>query len=57
VFNGPRFVAFLGPLFAGVLIGKFGGFSGVAVTISFIYILGFVLVPLLPETKDTELPT
>jgi MFS family permease len=56
VFNGPRFIAFLGPLFAGVLIGKLGGFSGVAVTISFIYILGFVLVPLLPETKGAELP-
>ncbi|HEY5380232.1 MAG TPA: MFS transporter [Pseudolabrys sp.] len=55
-FNGPRFIAFLGPLFAGVLIAKLGGFSGVAVTISFIYILGFVLVPLLPETKGIELP-
>jgi len=56
VFNGPRFIAFLGPLFAGLLIGQLGGFSKVAVAFSFIYILGFVLVPLLPETKARPLP-
>jgi MFS family permease len=56
VFNGPRFVAFLGPLFAGLLISHFGGFSGMAVAFSFIYILGFVLVPFLPETKGEPLP-
>lgn len=56
VFNSPRFVAFLGPLFAGLLIAQFGGFSGMAVAFSFIYILGFILVPLLPETKGKPLP-
>ena len=56
VFNGPRFVAFLGPLFAGLLIVQFGGFSKMAVAFSFIYILGFVLVPFLPETKGKPLP-
>jgi MFS family permease len=56
VFNGPRFIAFLGPLFAGLLISELGGFSSVAVTFSFIYILGFVLVPLLRETKGQPLP-
>jgi MFS family permease len=56
VFNSPRFVAFLGPLFAGLLIAQFGGFSGMAVAFSFIYILGFVVVPLLPETKGKPLP-
>ena len=55
-FNSPRFIAFLGPLFAGVLIAQFGGFSGMAVAFSFIYILGFVLVPFLPETKGKPLP-
>src|SRR5665213_62294 len=55
-FNAPRFVAFLGPLFAGLLITQFGGFSGMAVAFSFIYILGFVLVPFLPETKGKPLP-
>ncbi len=57
VFNGPRFIAFLGPLFAGLLISRLGGFSNVAVAFSFIYILGFVLVPLLRETKGQPLPS
>jgi MFS family permease len=56
VFNGPRFIAFLGPLFAGFLIAQMGGFSKVAVAFSFIYILGFVMVPFLPETKGKPLP-
>ncbi len=57
VFNGPRFIAFLGPLFAGMLIAQFGGFSKMAVAFSFIYILGFVVVPFLPETRGKPLPT
>jgi len=56
VFNAPRFVAFMGPLFAGLLIVQFGGFSKMAVAFSLIYILGFVLVPFLPETKGQPLP-
>jgi MFS family permease len=56
VFNAPRFVAFLGPLFAGMLIAQFGGFSKTAVAFSFIYILGFSVAPLLPETKGKSLP-
>ena len=55
-FNAPRFVAFLGPLFAGMLIAQFGGFSKMAVAFSLIYILGFVVVPFLPETKGKPLP-
>ena len=55
-FNSPRFIAFLGPLFAGALIAQLGGFSGMAVAFSFIYILGFVLVPFLPETRGKTLP-
>ena len=56
VFNGPRFIAFLGPIFAGALISQLGGFSNVAVAFSLIYILGFVLVPFLRETKGEALP-
>jgi len=56
VFNAPRFIAFMGPLFAGMLIAQFGGFSKMAVVFSFIYILGFVVVPFLPETKGKPLP-
>jgi MFS family permease len=56
-FNSPRFIAFLGPMFAGVLIAKMGGVANVAVAFSLIYILGFVLVPFLPETKGKPLPS
>ena len=56
VFNAPRFIAFMGPLFAGLLIVQFGGFSKMAVAFSLIYILGFVLVPFLPETKGAPPP-
>ncbi len=55
-FNAPRFIAFLGPLFAGQLIVQFGGFSRAAMTIALIYILGFVVAPFLPETKGKPLP-
>jgi MFS family permease len=56
VFNSPRFIAFLGPLLAGTLIVEFGGYSKAAVIVSVIYVLGFVLVPLLPETNGKPLP-
>jgi MFS family permease len=56
VFNAPRFIAFLGPLFAGMLIAQLGGFSKTAVAFSFIYILGFFVTPFLPETKGKPLP-
>ncbi len=55
-FNAPRFIAFMGPLFAGMLIAQFGGFSKMAVAFSFIYVLGFVVVPFLPETNGKPLP-
>jgi len=56
IFNSPRFIAFLGPLLAGTLIVQFGGYSKAAVIVSVIYVLGFALVPLLPETKGKPLP-
>jgi MFS family permease len=55
-FNAPRFIAFMGPLFAGMLIAQFGGFGKMAVAFSFIYVLGFIVVPFLPETKGKPLP-
>lgn len=55
-FNAPRFIAFLGPLLAGTLIANFGGFGNAAVTISFIYVLGFVATFFLPETRGKPLP-
>src|SRR5579863_797179 len=55
-FNAPRFIAFLGPLFAGALIVQFGGFARAAMIISVIYVLGFCVTPFLPETNGKPLP-
>ena len=55
-FNTPRFVAFLGPLMAGTLIANLGGFGNTAVTISFIYVVGFIATLALPETRGKPLP-
>ena len=55
-FNTPRFIAFLGPLFAGQLIVDFGGYSHAAMVISCIYVLGFCAAPFLPETRGKPLP-
>jgi MFS family permease len=54
-FNTPRFIAFVGPLVAGTLIAQFGGFGNTAVTISFVYVLGFVATLFLPETRGKPL--
>jgi len=55
-FNAPRFIAFIGPLIAGALIAKFGGFGNTAVSISLIYIIGFLATFALPETRGKPLP-
>jgi MFS family permease len=55
-FNAPRFVAWLGPLFAGALIAHFGGFGRAAMSVAFIYILGLAATPFLPETRGKPLP-
>jgi hypothetical protein len=39
-----------------MLIAQFGGISKMAVAFSLIYILGFLVVPFLPETKGKPLP-
>ena len=54
--NMPRLIAFVGPLLAGTLIANFGGFGDAALTISFIYILGFAATLFLPETRGKPLP-
>jgi MFS family permease len=57
VFNAARFVAFLGPLVAGTLIGALGGYSIAATLVGLIYILGLVAVWFFPETRGQELPS
>ncbi|MFN2460474.1 MAG: MFS transporter [Candidatus Velthaea sp.] len=54
-FNAPRFVAFLGPLVAGSLIARFGGYGYAATLVSSIYVLGFCAAPFLPETNGKPL--
>ena len=56
VFNTARFISFLGPLLAGVLIARLGGFATAAMIFSSTYLLALFAVPFLPETKGQPLP-
>lgn len=56
VFNLGRYLSALGPLYAAVLIGSLGGIPNMAVTLSLAYVVGILLVPLLPETRGRPLP-
>ena len=55
-FNAPRFIAFLGPMFAGQLIVSLGGFGQAATIIATIYLVGLIAAMFLPETKGKPLP-
>jgi MFS family permease len=55
-FNAPRFIAFLGPLLAGTMITKFGGFGRAAMVLASIYVVGIIAAFFLPETKGSPLP-
>ncbi|NIF53772.1 MFS transporter [Burkholderia sp. Ax-1724] len=55
-FNVPRLLAWSGPLVAGTLIARFGGYGHAAVTVGFIYLVGLSLTPFLPETVGKPLP-
>jgi MFS family permease len=56
VFNAARFVAFLGPLTAGAIISKLGGYGIAATAVGMIYVLGLVVAPFCPETRGQKLP-
>jgi MFS family permease len=56
IFNSVRFISFLGPLFAGVLISRLGGYGATAMLFSIVYVLALAVVPLMPETKGKPLP-
>lgn len=55
-FNVPRFLAWMGPMVAGMLIAQFGGYSEAALTVACVYLVGIVLTPFLPETLGKPLP-
>jgi MFS family permease len=57
VFNVARFVSALGPLVAGILITRLGGFGTTAVVFSVGYLVALAVVPLVPETRGKALPS
>jgi MFS family permease len=56
IFNTARFISCFGPLLAGFLITRLGGYSATALLLSLIYLVGLCAVPFLPETKGEPLP-
>lgn len=56
IFNSARFIACWGPLVAGFLISRLGGYSTAAVLFSITYFFALCAVPFLPETKGKPLP-
>lgn len=56
IFNSARFISFLGPLFAGVLISQLGGYGATAMLFSLLYLAALCVVPFVPETKGKPLP-
>lgn len=57
VFNASRFVAALGPLFAGYLIATTGSIPATAVAMSFVYVVGMIAARIAgPETRGQPLP-
>jgi MFS family permease len=55
-FNAPRLLGAIGPLIAGTLIVGLGGFGPAATIIGLFFVLGFLVAPLLPETRGRPLP-
>ena len=55
-FNAPRLVACIGPLIAGTLIVKLGGYGPAATIIGSLFVLGFAAAPFVPETRGRPLP-
>jgi Sugar (and other) transporter len=56
VFNTARLVSALGPLVAGILITRLGGFGTTALVFSSGYLVALGVVPFLPETRGRSLP-
>jgi MFS family permease len=56
VFNAPRFISWLGPLWAGTIIAKLGGYGMVALYLGPAYLLALASIPFLRETLGEPLP-
>lgn len=56
VFDTSRFISFLGPLVAGMLISKIGGFGATAMLFSSLYVVALIVVFFIPETTGKPLP-
>ena len=56
IFNTPRLISAIAPLFAGALIVGLGGYGKAAAIIGLFYSVGLIAVPFLPETKGKPLP-
>jgi MFS family permease len=56
IFNTPRLISAIAPLFAGTLIVGLGGYGRAATIIGLFYGLGLFAIPFLPETKGRPLP-
>jgi MFS family permease len=56
IFNTPRLISAIAPLFAGTLIVSLGGYGKAATIIGLFYSLGLFAVPFLPETNGEPLP-
>jgi len=56
IFNAPRLISTIAPLFAGTLIVGLGGYGKAATIIGMFYIFGLFAVPFPPETRGKPLP-
>ena len=56
IFNTPRLISAIAPLFAGTLIVGLGGYAKAATIIGLFYGVGLFAVPFLPETRGKPLP-
>jgi MFS family permease len=56
IFNAPRLISAIAPLFAGALIVGLGGYAKAATIIGLFYGVGLFAVPFLPETRGKPLP-
>jgi hypothetical protein len=55
-FNAGRIVAAAGALTSGQLVAHYGGYPQMGSVITLVYLAGFVLIMMAPETRGRSLP-